>query len=80
MHVADQHEHDPKDCGELPGSYSSPRCPRRRSRSRPMNHPITNAANRKAMIAPMLTLAVLQSRLPDVPDAPAYTLDGSESV
>src|SRR5262249_54073671 len=29
--------------------YSSPRCPRRRSRSRPMNHPITNAANRKAI-------------------------------
>jgi hypothetical protein len=35
--------------------YSSPRCPRRRSRSRPMNHPITNAANRKAMVTPMLT-------------------------
>ena len=30
--------------------YSSPRCPRRRSRSRPMNHPSTNAANRKVCI------------------------------
>ncbi len=28
---------------------------RRRWRSRPMNHPITNAANRNAMITPMLT-------------------------
>ena len=38
-----------------PVGYSSPRCPQRRSRSRPMNHPITNAANRNAMITPMLT-------------------------
>src|SRR6516162_529410 len=37
-----------------PVGYSSPCCPQRRSRSRPMNHPITNAANRNAMITPML--------------------------
>src|SRR5215470_9431000 len=37
-----------------PLGYSSPRCSRRRWRSRPMNHPITNAANRNAMITPML--------------------------
>ena len=30
-----------------PLGYSSPRCPRRRWRSRPMNHPITNAAKER---------------------------------
>src|SRR5262245_55708935 len=35
--------------------YCSPRCSRRRWRGRPMNHPITNTANRNAMITPMLT-------------------------
>jgi hypothetical protein len=47
--------------------YSSPLCPPRRWRSRPMNHPITNAANRDAMITPMLTstfrLLILGSQL-----------------
>jgi hypothetical protein len=38
-----------------PLGYSSALCSRRRWRSRPMNHPITNAANRNAMITPMLT-------------------------
>jgi hypothetical protein len=38
-----------------PLAYSSPLCSRKRWRSRPMKHPIANAANRNAMITPMLT-------------------------
>jgi hypothetical protein len=35
-----------------PLGYSSPRCSRRCWRSRPMNHPITNAANQNAISRP----------------------------
>jgi len=38
-----------------PLGYSSPLYSRRHWRSQPMNHPITNAANRNVMITPMLT-------------------------
>jgi hypothetical protein len=52
-HVADQHEHDPKDCGELPGRLllsALSAAALAQASDEPSDH-----ERRKAMITPMLT-------------------------